>query len=497
MQETKIITNVEFQIGEIDQRLYGSFLEHMGRVIYSGVYEPGHPGADADGFRKDVIEAVKKMGVTQVRYPGGNFVSCYHWEDGVGPKENRPRKLELAWKAIETNQFGTNEFMKWISKIDAQPMLAVNLGTREIEAAVNYLEYCNFPGGTTYSDLRKSHGVEMPYGIKTWCLGNEMDGAWQIGHKTATEYGRIAAETAKAMKAVDSEVELVVCGSSLNTMETFPEWESQVLENTYDYVDYISLHQYFAGQEKGTEAFLAQADEMNDYIKTVTAACDFVKAKKRSAKTMNISFDEWGVWAYSSNETVAQCNNNSWQTAPRLSEMIYTFEDALLFGGMMLALLKNSDRVKMACQSLLTNVSACIMTEPGGELWLQPTYYPFSHIANYGKGVVLKSVVKENNKIDSVTVYNEEAKEVVIFAINRNIKIKTELHLEIQGLVCDNIIEHVVMESEDLKATNEEDHNRIVPRANGLSIIKEAKVVSELNPVSWNMIRVSARKEKR
>lgn len=491
MNKARVVSNIEFQVGKIDERIYGSFLEHMGRVVYTGVYEPGHPCADENGFRKDVIEAVRELGITQIRYPGGNFVSCYHWEDGVGPKADRPQKLELAWKAIETNQFGTNEFMEWIKKTGASPMLAVNLGTRGIEDSVNYLEYCNFPGGTKYSDLRREHGVENPYHVKTWCLGNEMDGPWQIGHKTAEEYGRLAAETAKAMKVADSEIELVVCGSSLKTMDTFPEWEAAVLEHTYDYVDYISLHQYFDGQDKGTEAFLAQADEMNEYIKTVTSVCDYIKAKKRSDKQMNISFDEWGVWAYSSKETVAQCDHNSWQVAPHLSEMIYTFEDSLLFGGMLLALLKNADRVKMACQSLLTNISACIMTEENGEMWLQPTYYPFSQAAKYAHGVVLQSQNEKNASLDQVIVYNEEKKEVVIFAINRSTSELLETVFEVQGLHCKNVIEYSIMKSDDIKGTNREDHNNIVPGKSTSARAAGNQVIAEIPALSWNMIRIA------
>lgn len=280
MKQGKIIVNKVYRKGKIDKRIYGSFVEHMGRVVYSGVYEPENPCADEDGFRTDVLQAVKDAGITSIRYPGGNFVSCYHWEDGIGDKKLRPRRPELAWKAIETNEFGTDEFMKWCKKAGTEPVLAVNLGTRGIEDAVHYLEYCNFQEGTTYSDMRKDNGHAEPYHVKTWCLGNEMDGMWQLGHKDAKDYGKLARETAKAMKVLDPSVELVSCGSSLNTMDTYPEWEAATLEETYEFVDYISLHQYFDGHEKNMIEFLAQADEMNQYIKTVVSVCDYIKAKK-------------------------------------------------------------------------------------------------------------------------------------------------------------------------------------------------------------------------
>ena len=248
MNKTKILVNKAFQKDKIDPRIYGSFVEHMGRVVYSGIYEPSHKSADEDGFRRDVMEKVKKMGVTAVRYPGGNFVSNYDWRDGVGPKQLRPRKRDLAWKSIETNEIGTDEFMKWVDKTGTQPIFAVNLGTKGIENALSLLEYCNLKGGTAFSDMRCKNGHEAPYEIKTWCLGNEMDGDWQIGHKTAEEYGRLAHEVGKAMKILDPQIELVACGSSMSSNETFGAWENTVLEHTYDCIDYISLHQYYGGQ---------------------------------------------------------------------------------------------------------------------------------------------------------------------------------------------------------------------------------------------------------
>lgn len=491
MEKLEIIINKNYTIGEIDKRIYGSFVEHMGRVVYTGIYEPDHPNSDEDGFRTDVIDAVKNLGITSVRYPGGNFVSAYNWEDGIGPKEQRPKRLELAWKAIETNEFGTNEFMKWLKKVEAEPMFAVNLGVGGMKEATKYLEYCNFPRGTEYSDMRIQHGIESPYNVKTWCLGNEMDGSWQIGHKTAKEYGRIAQETAKSMKMIDSNIELVSCGSSLNTMVTFPEWEAVTLDYTYEYVDYISLHQYFAGQELGTENFLAQADDMDKSIKTVIATCDYIKAKKRSLKTLNISFDEWGVWAYDSSETVKQCNEGEWQVAPPISEMVYTFEDSLLFAGMLLALLKNANRVKMACQSLLTNVSATIMTEKGGDIWLQPTYFPFSQVAKYGHGVVLDIRMAETNKmIDCVVVYHEERKEIRLFVINRSLNEDIEIEVNLQGFEADRVIEHSLMECEDLKMTNALHHEAIKPRNVYNTYIKNGNIASNIVKLSWNMIRV-------
>ena len=500
MQKARITINREFKKGSVDDRIYGSFVEHMGRVVYSGIYEPDHPLADEDGFRKDVLEAVRNAGITTIRYPGGNFVSCYNWEDGIGPKEERPRRPELAWKAVETNEFGTDEFMKWCEKAGVSPMLAVNLGTGSIREALHYLEYCNFKEGTTYSEKRKRNGREEPYRVRTWCLGNEMDGEWQLGHKGASEYGRLVRETAKAMKILDPGVELVSCGSSLNTMATFPEWEAQSLDETYEYVDYISLHQYFDGHEKPVESFLAQADEMSDYIRTVTSVCDYIKAKKRSSRQLSISFDEWGVWTRASKETVRECDESPWQQAMPISEMVYSFQDALLFGGMLLAILKHADRVKIACQSLLTNVSAMIMTEKGGGVWLQPIYYPFADTAAYGHGHVMDcrvtsdSVLYEKKEIpllDMAAVENGE--EMVVFMINRSPSEEMEVSLDLQGYEAEAVLEHRVLTSDDPEAVNSPGHQPVRPEQKDDAAIKDGTVAVMLDRLSWNVLRIKVK----
>lgn len=499
MEITKVVCNKEFQVGRIDSRLFGSFLEHMGRVIYSGIYEPDNENADEQGFRRDVIDRVKEMNVTAIRYPGGNFVSAYHWEDGVGPREKRPHKLELAWKSIETNEFGTNEFMQWAKKTDVTPIFTVNLGTRGAEDAAHYLEYCNFPGGTEYSDLRIAHGVREPYGIKMWCLGNEMDGKWQVGHKSAEEYGKLAAETGKLMKLIDSDIELIVCGSSLSSMDTYPEWDMEVLNKTYDVADYLALHQYYAGQEKGTRRFLAQSLDMEEYISTIRSVAQVVKKKKRSKKDIKFSVDEWGVWAVPGNTVNNEIDNKPWQTAPAISEQIYTLEDALLFAEMQMVMLRNADVIKIACQSLLTNISACIMTEKGGGHWLQTIYYPFYYFANYAKGVVLNASSKgpaysceefDNVAyVDSVVVWNDTNRELVYFAVNRDDHNKQKLLLKYQGFDLGNVIESVSMTAADKKMTNQYRHDAVVPqKADNVEMSKEEAAIT-LEPLSFNMVR--------
>lgn len=499
--KAKMVIDKDYIISEIDPRIYGSFVEHLGRAVYGGVYEPDHPTADKNGFRQDVMELVKELQVPIIRYPGGNMVSAYNWEDGVGPKENRPRRLELAWSVIETNQIGTNEFVDWAKAVNSEVMMAVNLGTRGIEAARNLLEYCNHSGGTYWSDLRKEHGYKDPHNIKTWCLGNEMDGSWQIGQKTADEYGRIATETAKVMKLVDPSIELVTCGSSGSGMTTFPEWEAITLDHTYEHVDYISLHQYYGNPNNDTANYLASSLDMDNFIKTVISTCDYIKAKKRSKKTMNLSFDEWNVW-FHSNE--ADKKLDPWSIAPPQLEDLYNFEDALLVGCMLNTLLKHSDRVKMACMAQLVNVIAPIMTETGGGIWKQTIFYPYYYTSKYGRGKALKPIInspKYDSKdftdvpyLDSSVIYNEEKEELVIFSTNRHLENRLTVDIDIRSFVDFKVVEHVVLENEDAKATNTIQQEQVKPHAKGESYIDEGMLVGVFPKMSWNMIRLQKKK---
>ena len=356
-----------FVVGDINPRLFGSFVEHLGRCVYDGIYEPAHPTADEDGFRNDVIELVRELGVTAIRYPGGNFVSGYRWEDGVGPQEQRPRRLDLAWHSTETNEVGLDEFARWLKKVGSELMYAVNLGTRGVQEALDVLEYANVRSGTALSDLRAANGSPEPHAIRMWCLGNEMDGPWQLGHGTPQSYAQLASKTARAMRQVDPDLELVVCGSSGAGMPTFGEWERVVLEETYDDVDYISCHAYYEPIDGDFGSFLASAVNMDRFIESVVATADHVKALKRSDKTINISFDEWNVWYQSRYNDVDRITDvEAWPVAPRLLEDAYSVMDAVVFGNLLISLLRHADRVTSASLAQLVNVIAPIMTEPGG-----------------------------------------------------------------------------------------------------------------------------------
>ncbi|WP_338555126.1 alpha-N-arabinofuranosidase [Paenibacillus sp. KS-LC4] len=498
-KQAKLIVDKDFVVGEVDKRIYGSFIEHLGRAVYGGIYEKDHPQADEQGFRSDVLELVRGLDVPIVRYPGGNFVSGYNWEDGVGPLDQRPRRLELAWRTIEPNWIGFNEFMDWCRKANTDAMMAVNLGTRGPDEARNLLEYSNHPSGSYWSDLRIQHGYKDPHNIKTWCLGNEMDGPWQIGAKTAVEYGRIASETAKVMRWVDPTIELVACGSSGIAMPTFPDWEATVLDLAYDEVDYISLHQYYGNRDKDTANFLAQSVGMDSFIHTVISTADFVQAKKRSKKKINLSFDEWNVW-FHSNETDKKID--PWQIAPPQLEDIYTHEDALVVGCMLISLLKRADRVKMACIAQLVNVIAPIMTTNGGGAWKQTIYYPYMHASLFGRGEVLVPLMsspKHDTKeftdvpyIEAVAVHNEEKQEVTVFAVNRHLEESIAFDIDLRSFGQGRILEHIVLENEDLLASNTADApNRVTPHTNGSAALTDkGQFQAVLNKASWNVIRI-------
>ncbi len=466
--KAKIVANRRFTVADIDPRLYGSFIEHLGRAVYGGVYEPGHETADDQGFRKDVIDLVRKLGVPIVRYPGGNFVSGYNWEDGTGPREARPRRMELAWGVTETNEVGIDEFQEWCRRADSEVMMAVNLGTRGPEEARNCVEYCNSDTDTHFANLRRKNGFDKPFGIKVWCLGNEMDGPWQMGSKTAEEYGRVACEAAKMMKWTDPSIELVACGSSGLGMPTFVDWERVVLEHTYDHVDYLSLHSYYGNPSNDTPTFLARSLQMDQFIKSVIAVCDTVKAKKRSKKTMMLSFDEWNVWFHSHGAKFEK-----WSVAQPQLEDIYTFEDALVVGCLLMTLQNNCDRVRMACLAQLVNVIAPIMTRTGGGAWAQTIFYPFMLASLHGRGTVLKAIVESERYdtreikavpyLETSVIYNEAAGEITVFAANRSLEEDMELDIELEGFAGAKLIRHTELYSDDLKAVNTEDTETIAP----------------------------------
>ncbi len=507
MKKTKITADARLTIGEISPNLYSSFLEHLGRAVYEGIYEPGHPTADEDGFRGDVLELIRELGVPMVRYPGGNFLSGYDWRDGIGPKEARPTRLDLAWFSTETNAFGTDEFMKWCKKANITPMMAVNMGTGSIKDAAELVEYCNHAGGTTISDLRRANGAEEPYNVRYWCIGNEMDGPWQIGHLTAEEYGKKAREAAKVMRWANGELKedngtvwgsaplkLIVSGSSNHEIETFPEWDRVVLEHTYPQVDYLSMHRYYMydpSSPRPLEDFLGSADDMKEYIGTLRATIEYVRAKLRTRKRVRISFDEWNIWT-----VTAPRREPLWKSAPHLLEDVYTFRDALVFAGLMNTLINSCDIVGIACLAQLVNVIAPIMTETGGGVYRQTSFYPFKYIAGAARGKAVRTFSDSDSfatkygtarTINEAIAYDEEAHTVAVSLCNYGEE-ACELSLELNGfgeLVPESYIEM----TGELDARNTfEDPNAVTPHRRDLPIMEGGATSFVLPPMSWSLL---------
>lgn len=486
-------------VAPLNRRIFGSFVEHLGRCVYDGIYEPTHATANEDGFRSDVVELVKELGTTTIRYPGGNFVSGFRWEDSVGPRENRPVRRDLAWHAIETNQVGMDEFARWLKLTDSELMLAVNLGTRGIEAALDLLEYANHPSGTDLSDLRIKNGTEAPHDVRIWCLGNEMDGPWQTGYMSADDYGKIAARTAQAMKAADKNLELVVCGSSGSSMPTFGDWERTVLEHTYEHVDFISCHAYYQERNGDLDSYLASSLDMEYFIKTVVATADHVGNKLRSDKKIKLSFDEWNIW-YLDEHRASDEVNDEWREAPRQLEDVYSVADAVVLGNLLITLLKNHDRVASASLAQLVNVIAPIMTEPGGAAWRQTTFFPFSVTSRLARGEILSPRITVGNYhtevhgdaplVDAVATVDTDA--AAVFLVNRSTTESIEVTLDVASLGVSAITEATTLHDDDVYAKNTLEHQeRVGLKALEGAVLNDGTLTVVLPPVSWSAIALA------
>ncbi len=488
-------------VGSINRRIFGSFVEHLGRCVYDGIYEPGHETADSDGFRQDVLDLVRELGVSTVRYPGGNFVSGYRWEDGVGPRQERPRRLDLAWHSLETNQVGLDEFARWASKAGTELMLAVNLGTRGVQEALDLLEYANIRSGSSLADRRRANGSPEPHGVRIWCLGNEMDGPWQVGHRSADDYGKLAAQTARAMRMVDPGLELVACGSSSRSMPTFGEWERVVLEHTFEEVDYISCHAYYDEKPGDLGSFLASPVDMDRFIESVSETIDQVGAAKESDHRVDISFDEWNVWyidRYHDEDKVT--DPQDWPVAPRLLEDSYTVADAVVVGGLLMSLLRHADRVTSASLAQLVNVIAPIMTEPGGATWRQTTFFPFAITSRLARGESLALTVSTESHETSVhgvvpqidvAATHEPTAGTAVFLVNRSQTAPAEITIDVSALGEVAILEATTLADRDPHARNTlEEPERVVPVRNESAVVAGGTLTATLPPVSWTAIHL-------
>jgi alpha-L-arabinofuranosidase len=502
MQHARLTLDPRSVVGPINRRLFGGFVEHMGRGVYGGIYEPDHPTADEDGFRADVMELVREMGITTFRYPGGNFVSGYRWEDSVGPREQRPTRLNLAWHSSESNEVGLHEFAGWLEKVGGELMLALNLGTRGTLEALDLLEYANVPSGTTLAEQRIANGRREPFGVRMWCLGNELDGPWQLGHRTAEDYGKLASRTAKAMRQLQPDLELVVCGSSSAAMPTFGQWERTVLSHTYDDVDYISCHAYYEEDDGDLGSFLASGVNMDRFIESVIATADHVKATRKSDRTIDISFDEWNVWYQSRVPGDLAKDTDDWPLAPRLSEEPYTVADGVVVGSLLMSLLRHADRVTSASIAQVVNVIAPIGAEPGGPAWRKSSFFPFAATSRLARGVALQVGIespwydtKKHGRatlVDAAASLDQDAGTAALFLVNRSQEEEFRVSVDLTAVGLSTVAEALTLSDSDAHAANTaEERNRVGLKPNGSAEIAGGVLTLTLPPVSWTALSLA------
>lgn len=495
MKQAKIVLDRDFVISKVDEKVFSSFVEPLGRCVYGGLYEPEHPLADEDGFRTDVLEKTRPLKLTMNRFPGGNFTSTYRWEDGTGPKEKRPRRAEPAWQCIETNQFGLDEFAKWSKKNGSDVMMTVNLATRGVLEAMDCVEYCNLKGGTWWSEKRRENGFDEPLGYRYWCLSNEIDGVWQVGQKPAREYGLIAREASKGMKLIDPDIRTVLAGSSSPGMDSFPAFDMEALDIAYDQVDYLSVHHYIGNWEKDSASYLAKPMVTDRFLTDVSSVIRAIRAKHRTQHQVYISFDEFNTW-----HSIAQEErfDERWRIAPPLLEDVYTAEDALALGGMLLAVLRHADMVKIACVSELVNCISHLRTRSGGGCWVLPAYYTFLHYCSYARGTALETKVISDTYscarfpevpcLDAQAVLGEDGG-ITVFAINRSLEEELELKGILRGFEHCRVKKHIVLTAKEPGATNtQEQPDAVRPEENGNACVKEGGLCAVLPKMSWNVI---------
>lgn len=499
MKKSTITLDKDFHIAKIDEKIFSSFVEPIGRCIYGGIYEPEHPLADQNGFRTDVLEKTKALNLTLNRFPGGNYTSTFRWEDSIGPKQQRPKRPEVAWQAIETNQFGLDEFADWSKLNGSDVMMTLNLATRGVLEAMDCVEYCNFKGGTYWSDKRIEYGHKDPHGYKYWCLSNEVDGVWQVGQKHPTDYGRIARETAKAIKLIDHDIKTVLAGSASPNLTTFPWFDMNALTEAYDFVDYLAVHHYISNSQEDTPSFVARNMITDRCFTQAIAACDYVQAVNRSSKKINISFDEYNVW-HSIGLRPEERFKQPWLEKKVLIEDRYTAEDCVALGGMLLSILRFSDRVEIACISELVNCISNLRTRDGGGCWALPPYYAFWMFSKYGRGTALRTAIHspkydcadfcDVSYLDAVGVLGDD-ESVSLFALNRSTDECLPLELELRGFGTYRVDQHIELYDVDPKATNtEDDPEHVIPRATGNAVVEDGLIKASLKPLSWNVIRL-------
>ena len=433
--KARIKIDPERVIGEVHPHVFGNFAEHLGRCIYGGMFEEGSPLSDTDGFRRDVLDAARGLGVTILRWPGGNFASGYNWKDGIGPRDQRPVRRDHAWGAIESNRFGTDEFLRYAERLNVEPYLCINAGLGSVDDARNWVEYTNEAGNTYWAQQRRKNGRDKPWGVKYWGLGNEIDGPWQLGHKNANDYATFALEAAKAMRRVDESIKLIASGSSnFGAGADWVGWNRTVLERLRNEIDYISLHTYIGNRSNNFEQFLAVSRDIDDRIEVVKGQIKAVQVGNPNARPIHIAFDEWNVWY----RTITP-GNTEYEIARTGLEENYNFEDALAMGMFLNSFIRHADVVKMANLAQLVNVIAPIFTNKEG-LYLQTIYFPLAEYAKQRGHQALDALVESPQYkpdrgrplgyLDVSVTYDPKSRQVFVNVLNRSEKTDITARIE-------------------------------------------------------------------
>ncbi len=494
--QAQLTLDTQYHNGDIDPRIFSGFLEHIGRAVYEGVYDPGSPLSDQNGYRMDVMDALRKLRMPLMRYPGGNFVSNYNWLDGIGPRESRPARPDFAWRSLETNEFGVDEFVEWCNQAETSPMMAINLGTKGATEAAALVEYCNMPAGTYWADQRVRNGHKEPYGVKVWCLGNEMDGPWQAGHVPAEEYAMRADQAAKLMKGLDNSIEFVACGSSGRFMSTYLTYDRITLEYAWDVVNYVSAHRYSENHRNDTAWFLAEGTEIDRVIEDYSGLFDYVRGMKRANKRVYLSFDEWNVW-YKADQA-----DGNWIKAPHLLEETYNLEDALVCAQYLNAFIRHSDVVKIACLAQVVNVIAPLLTKRDG-LLVQSNYYPFALMAEHAKGKSLRPILNcptylagERGEVPvlDVSVSLAEDGSLAVFAVNRSQTDTVDLNILLNDALISGVTGADTLTGSDPKAANSwENPHAVEPKTLEVQLKEDGSVTAGLPPLSFTAIKGAIR----
>lgn len=529
MNNAKITVHPGYRIAPIEKQLYGCFLEPIGNWVYGHVYDPEHPTADEKGFRSDILREIRELGIPAVRLPGGNFTSGWDWKDSIGPVEQRKVHMEPAWFQYENNIIGHDEYLDWAKRAGMEPLYTLNMGTADINSAAQCLEYTNHPGGTYWSDLRRKNGYDRPHQVKTWYLGNEMDGPWQIRswEKDPKSYGVAALEYSKLMKWMDPSIRTVVCGGSSPHNHTHPVWDREVLEECYEVVDMVSIHHYHTVPQGNIAELMAASVKIEEFIQAELAVCDYVAAKYRDPRKMMISFDEYGFNFFEGTPKVphARAGNlpaDTWYgyfppTMPEYKvldlkqiryhklpekEILYAIASA----STLLTFLRHADRIKVACMTLAIGGALAYDKD---HVWPLATYYPLLHLIRYGKGISLLPAVEsptyntegysltahqqcaphENVPfIEAAAAWDQETEDLNVFVINRNWEARIPVELDIRGFKGYEFLEHVVLFTDNPDEYNSFEHRGIVPSA-GNAVPDGGKLSFAAEKLSWNVLR--------